>query len=80
LSIAGSACAGLAFPYREAAAQGSMANVMERRIARIIREFEQQGFHRTGTVVDRLSADWLSKEDDNSKGCKPWVLYWVGRS
>jgi hypothetical protein len=39
-----------------------MANVMERRIARIIREFEQQGFHRTGTVVDRLSADWLSKE------------------
>jgi hypothetical protein len=30
------------------------------RISRIIREYEEQGFHRTGTTVDQASADWLS--------------------
>jgi len=31
----------------------------ERRIAEIIRTYEEQGIHRTGTEVDRLSGDWL---------------------
>jgi hypothetical protein len=35
---------------------------MERRISRIIREYGQQGFHRTGTAVDQLSGDWLCEE------------------
>jgi len=34
----------------------------EQRIARIIRDYEQQGIHRTGTQVDRISADWLAAE------------------
>jgi hypothetical protein len=29
------------------------------RIGRVIAEYERQGFHRTGTIVDRHSADWL---------------------
>lgn len=45
-----------------AAAQGGRAGVMESRISRIIHEFERQGFHRTGTTVDRLSGDWLCGE------------------
>jgi hypothetical protein len=32
---------------------------IEARIARVIQEYEQQGFHRTGTAVDRQSGDWL---------------------
>jgi hypothetical protein len=30
------------------------------RIARVIGEYAEQGFHRTGTAVDQASADWLS--------------------
>ncbi len=32
------------------------------RIANVIREYEAQGFHRTGTNVDHASGDWLSEE------------------
>jgi hypothetical protein len=32
------------------------------RIRRVISEYEQQGFHRTGTEVDHRSGDWLSSE------------------
>lgn len=35
---------------------------IEQRVARIIREFEEQGDHRTATAVDRASADWLSNQ------------------
>jgi hypothetical protein len=35
---------------------------VEDRVSRIIREYEQQGFHRTGTTVDGLSGDWLYGE------------------
>ena len=38
----------------------SVASDMPGRISRIIREYEEQGFHRTGTTVDQASADWLS--------------------
>jgi hypothetical protein len=53
---------GSAFPLRAALPQTGPIDVMERRISRIIHEYEQQGFHRTGTTVDRLSGDWLSDE------------------
>ena len=33
---------------------------MRRRIGAIIRAYEEQGFHRTGTDVDRRSGDWLA--------------------
>jgi len=32
------------------------------RIRRIVRAYDDQGFHRTGTAVDRLSANWLRDE------------------
>jgi hypothetical protein len=34
----------------------------ERRIARVVHEYEKQGFHRTGTTTDRISGDWLINE------------------
>lgn len=35
---------------------------LQARISRAIDEFQQQGFHRTGTTVDRRSGDWLCEE------------------
>ena len=35
---------------------------MQRRIGTVIRAYEEQGFHRTGTAVDRISGDWLADE------------------
>lgn len=37
-----------------------MASERQRRIAQVIGEYAAQGFHRTGTAVDRASADWLA--------------------
>jgi hypothetical protein len=41
---------------------GGGRHIREERIRKIIETFEQQGFHRTATDVDRLSADWLCRE------------------
>jgi len=35
---------------------------VQQRIGAVIRTYESQGFHRTGTEVDRLSGDWLANE------------------
>jgi hypothetical protein len=35
---------------------------VQQRIGAIIHAYERQGFHRTGTEVDRLSGDWLANE------------------
>src|SRR5215475_11093360 len=35
---------------------------VQRRIGTVIRAYEEQGFHRTGTAVDRISGDWLANE------------------
>ena len=35
---------------------------MQDRLRTVIRAFDEQGFHRTGTVVDRRSGDWLANE------------------
>ena len=55
------ALACVASPQRSAA-QTTAASLREERIRRIIHAFEEQGFHRTGTSVDRASANWLRKE------------------
>src|SRR6478672_2590287 len=47
---------------RRSAAQSTVASLRENRIRRIIHAFEAQGFHRTGTLVDRASANWLREE------------------
>jgi hypothetical protein len=44
------------------AAQSTVASLRESRIRRIVHAFEDQGFHRTGTSVDRASANWLREE------------------
>src|SRR5258707_11728085 len=36
------------------------------RIIRIVEAYEHQGVHRTGTEVDRLSAEWLAREVSNA--------------
>ena len=38
------------------------ASDVESRIARVIHEYGAQGFHRTGTDVDRVSAEWLADQ------------------
>jgi hypothetical protein len=35
---------------------------VEARVLRVINEYAEQGFHRTGTDVDRASGDWLFEE------------------
>ena len=60
LTVTAGACAFA--PSRSMAAQNEAQGEMERRIGRLISEYERQGFHRTGTAVDRRSADWLYEE------------------
>ncbi len=43
-------------------ARGSTATDLPQRVARIIREYDQQGIHRTGTKVDEQSARWLARQ------------------
>ncbi len=35
---------------------------MQQRIGAVVRAYEEQGFHRTGTAVDRQSGEWLANE------------------
>src|SRR6266404_9826381 len=35
---------------------------VQQRIGTVIHAYEEQGFHRTGTDVDRISGDWLTNE------------------
>lgn len=44
------------------AAQEKPRSDTEQRIARVIREYEQQGIHRTATAVDNASGDWLENQ------------------
>jgi hypothetical protein len=56
-----SVCGALA-PLRSVVAQNDSQPELESRIGRVIREYELQGFHRTGTIVDGRSGDWLCDE------------------
>src|SRR5687768_9745794 len=47
---------------QRSAAQSTAASPREGRVRRVIKAFEGQGFHRTGTPVDRASANWLRDE------------------
>jgi hypothetical protein len=33
---------------------------MQQRVRDVIRDYQEQGFHRTGTAVDRISGEWLA--------------------
>src|SRR5262245_54655137 len=45
-----------------AAAQLVERSEVQRRIGTVIHDYEEQGFHRTGTTVDQISGDWLAGE------------------
>lgn len=53
---------GAAVFSRALTAQNRERSALEGRITRLIHEFEQQGDHRTGTAVDRASAEWLQTQ------------------
>jgi hypothetical protein len=57
LSAVSAAACGALVPARSFA-QGEL----EQRISRLVDEYSQQGFHRTGTTVDSASGDWLFEE------------------
>jgi hypothetical protein len=48
------------FLQQSLAAALSHASNSSQHIARLLREYDAQGVHRTGSVVDRRSADWLA--------------------
>ena len=49
----------------------------ERRIARVIEEYDLQGWHRSGTEVDGASARWLA---DRVPGRRPATLMRAARA
>src|SRR4051794_13766212 len=42
--------------------QGGMMSAVQQRVGSVIRAYEEQGFHRTGTAVDLASGEWLASE------------------
>src|SRR5262245_14706637 len=46
---------------REVGAAQDVA-VVAQRVSAIVKTYERQGFHRTGTAVDQKSGEWLSAE------------------
>lgn len=52
------------------AQRGAERTDVQRRIAQIIRAYEEQGIHRTATEVDRISGEWLAGEVRQA-GLKP---------
>jgi len=57
--LAGAVACAATFLPRRASGQAADRAAREERIAGIVREYEQQGFHRTATDVDIRSGDWL---------------------
>ena len=57
-SMTASGLCGALAPLRTRAAQDANRSELEQRIGRLIEEYSGQGFHRTGTEVDRRSGDW----------------------
>jgi pimeloyl-ACP methyl ester carboxylesterase len=60
MGLAASSIGDAVLAPRSLAAQPSAE--LDARISRVIREYERQGFHRTGTDADRRSGDWLYQE------------------
>lgn len=73
---------GTAFGWRAPGAQAP-AGAAEPRIARVIRDYDAQGFHRTATDVDHASAKWLVGQvaDAGARaGLEPFTLQRVNVS
>jgi hypothetical protein len=59
------------------AAQNAAIGSAAARIGDVIRQFEEQGYHRAGTSVDAASADWLAEQVRSAgltAAIEPWPL------
>jgi Peptidase family M28 len=57
-------------PWRRRPASSVAVNAPEARAERVVREYDAQGWHRTGTETDHRSALWLA-EHVRARGAKP---------
>ena len=78
LEAAGAAALAAAWPGARARAQEPPAQGARERIARIVREYDAQGDHRTGSPVDAESGRWLADRVDEA-GLVP-EIEWMGFS
>lgn len=78
LEAAGAAALAVLRPAARAAAQETPAPGARGRIARIVREYDAQGDHRTGSAVDAQSGRWLADRVDEA-GLVP-EIEWMGFS
>jgi hypothetical protein len=78
LEAAGAATVAALWPAARGRAQAAPPQVARERIARIIREYDRQGDHRTGSPVDAESGRWLADRVDEA-GLFP-EIEWMGFS
>lgn len=78
LEAAGAAALAVLRPAARARAQATSTPGARERIARIVREYDAQGDHRTGSPVDAQSGRWLADRVDEA-GLVP-EIEWMGFS
>ena len=78
LEAAGAAAVAALWPGTRARAQAPPARDARERVARIVREYDSQGDHRTGSPVDAESGRWLADRVDDA-GVVP-EIEWMGFS
>ncbi len=78
LEATGAAAVAALWPGARARAQATATQDARERIARIVREYDSQGDHRTGSPVDAESGRWLADRVDDA-GLAP-DIEWMGFS
>ena len=78
LEAAGAAAVAALWPGAHTRAQEPPAQDLRARVARIVREYDSQGDHRTGSPVDAESGRWLADRVDDA-GIVP-EIEWMGFS
>ena len=78
LEAAGAAAIGALWPGTSARARQAPADGVRERVARLVREYDSQGDHRTGSPVDAESGRWLADRVDDA-GIVP-EIEWMGFS
>ena len=78
IEAAGAAVVAALWPGAAARGQSAPAQALRERIARLVREYDSQGDHRTGSPVDAESGRWLADRVDDA-GLVP-EIEWMGFS
>jgi len=78
LEAAGAAAAAVLWPGTRGRAQEPTVQDVRARVARLVREYDSQGDHRTGSPVDAESGRWLADRVDDA-GIVP-EIEWMGFS